>query len=343
MFYRTQFTILLVGYFVLGPSDLYKLTKEIGTFFQTFKTFTAEATATFENTMESNLQLDEIRKAQRDLNEAFSFRRSINVDAESEAFEVNAKSARGPSPTDPTPASFATERPSASTRATTTEADKGAGPKKKIRRRVRKREAIEEFPLASEIDPTNLNQNVFDLDMTETMRREQEADDKAMKSLEEARVQLWNEREDLNQEQRTKDEGTPADEWNEAQTQLRRQRMERMQASENQLSFDDGEEDQVQRELASEAGYDNFLGDTASAESRFQAQFSGSWNDQIMSNTDALKPLAAIMERLAALEEEKNAADARLQEEFRLREENEEKFYREKRRLLEESAATFQG
>jgi hypothetical protein len=75
----------------------------------------------------------------------------------------------------------------------------------------------------------------------------------------------------------------------------------------------DGEDDQVQREfLASEAS-DTSLRDT-SVESRFQAQFSGSWNDQIMAKTEDLKPLAAIMERLAVLEEEKNAADARLRE-----------------------------
>ena len=83
-----------MGYFVLGPTDLYKLVKEIGKFVQNFQTFTSEATASFENNLESQLQLEEIRKAQRELTDAFSFRRSINVDEDTEAFEVNAQSPR---------------------------------------------------------------------------------------------------------------------------------------------------------------------------------------------------------------------------------------------------------
>eukprot|EP00980_Cylindrotheca_fusiformis_P031772 scaffold26938_cov113-Cylindrotheca_fusiformis.AAC.1 len=88
------FTILLVGYFVLGPSDLYKVTKEIGKFVQNVRKFSDEATSTLENSMESQLQLEEIRKAQRELNDAFSFRRSINVEEDSNPFEVNAQSPR---------------------------------------------------------------------------------------------------------------------------------------------------------------------------------------------------------------------------------------------------------
>jgi hypothetical protein len=54
-----------------------------------------------------------------------------------------------------------------------------------------------------------------------------------------------------------------------------------------------------------------------------------------MANEDKLGPLAQVMERLAILEEEKNAADARLEEEFLfLRMELEEKYYREKRNIF---------
>lgn len=49
------------------------------------------------------------------------------------------------------------------------------------------------------------------------------------------------------------------------------------------------------------------------------------------------------MERLAILEEEKNAATMRIEEEFRLRGELEEKFYKEKRAVLEDAAAMVQA
>jgi hypothetical protein len=79
------------------------------------------------------------------------------------------------------------------------------------------------------------------------------------------------------------------------------------------------------------------------AQQRFQAQLGSTWNDQILDKNEELSPLADIMDRLAILEEEKNAADARLQDEFRLREANEETFYKEKRKLLEEAAQQVQA
>ena len=45
-------------------------------------------------------------------------------------------------------------------------------------------------------------------------------------------------------------------------------------------------------------------------QSRFASQLSGDWNQQILANEDKLSPIGEIMERLAILEEEKNAADA---------------------------------
>lgn len=89
-----QFTILLVGYFVLGPSDLYKVVKSIGSFVQNARTLTTDLTKTFETNMESQLQLEEIRKAQRELNDAFSFRRSINVDRDEDAFSTTVTTPR---------------------------------------------------------------------------------------------------------------------------------------------------------------------------------------------------------------------------------------------------------
>ena len=113
----------MVGYFVLGPSDLYKIVKEVGKFIQNIRTFSTDLTSTFESTMESQLQLQDIRKAQQELTDAFSFRRSINVNDEAEAFSKEAvESVVAPAAA----ASVATASPSQS----------GS---KKIRRRVKKR------------------------------------------------------------------------------------------------------------------------------------------------------------------------------------------------------------
>jgi Sec-independent protein translocase protein TatA len=78
---------LLVGYFVLGPSDLYKLVKEIGKFIQNVRTLGTEAAKSFEGTMEDQLELTELRKAQSELNAAFGFRRSINTDEYASPFD----------------------------------------------------------------------------------------------------------------------------------------------------------------------------------------------------------------------------------------------------------------
>jgi Sec-independent protein translocase protein TatA len=132
---------LLVGYFVLGPSDLYKLVKEIGKAVQNFRTLSSEASKTLESTMESQLELDEIRKAQRELNDAFSFRRSINVDQDEEAFTTTTTSEKiGAEPI---------------------RGDIGSS-KKKIRRRKKVVAEEVEVPAGDE-----LNANIPDLDMTD--------------------------------------------------------------------------------------------------------------------------------------------------------------------------------
>lgn len=304
-----QFTILLVGYFVLGPSDLYKLVKEVGKFVQNFRTFTTEATASLETNLESQLQLDEIRKAQRELTDAFSFRRSINVDEDMDAFEVNAKSPR----MDSTEVAFgtgaATTLVGSGDESSSSEAS-STKPKKRIRRRrVKKREPeptlVEDedfgFPSAEELMQGDVANNVPDLSEEDEIF--DESLDAADKALQEANEELRKEAMESEAEE------------------LRKERMERLEQS---MGSQNGEE-------------------ADAAVNRFQAQLSGNWNDQILEKEDELSPLANIMERLALLEAEKQAADERLQEEFRRREENEEQFYRKKRKLLEEAAAQVQA
>ena len=83
-----QAVVVLVGYFVLGPTELYKLTKEIGKALQNFRSLSTEASKQFETSMEDQLDLQELRKAQRELDDAFNFRRSINTDETAEAFDT---------------------------------------------------------------------------------------------------------------------------------------------------------------------------------------------------------------------------------------------------------------
>lgn len=318
------FTILLVGYFVLGPSDLYKLTKEIGKFVQNVRTFTAEATSTFETNLESQLQLEEIRKAQRELNEAFSFRRSINVEADSDPFEVNAQSPRMPEQAE---LLGTTAVASATVAVGATEEEVAAAPKKKIRRRrIKKKVEVSdtvtggsasadevEDPFcvpnsaSSSTSTTAVTNNIPDLSMDEYdfLTESEESADRALR---------------------------------EANEQLRREAMEEEAAQRRKERLD-----RLQQTSSSSSSSNYNEADNTAAASRFQAQLSGNWNEQILSKGDELSPLANIMERLALLEEEKQAADQRLQEEFRLREENEERYYREKRKLLEEAAAQVQA
>eukprot|EP00591_Stephanopyxis_turris_P006738 CAMPEP_0195513886 /NCGR_PEP_ID=MMETSP0794_2-20130614/5440_1 /TAXON_ID=515487 /ORGANISM="Stephanopyxis turris, Strain CCMP 815" /LENGTH=385 /DNA_ID=CAMNT_0040642007 /DNA_START=238 /DNA_END=1396 /DNA_ORIENTATION=- len=131
--------ITVVGYFVLGPTDLYKLVKEIGKFITNIRTLGAEATAQFEGAMEEQLDLQEIRKAQNELQDAFSFRRSVNSNLD-EPFAEGASEAVGGA---------------AAAAATGVAADAGAnkvaGSKRKKRRRVKKKkvepEAVEDLDM----------------------------------------------------------------------------------------------------------------------------------------------------------------------------------------------------
>ena len=308
----------------MGPSDLYKLVKEIGKFVQNVRTFTAEATSTIETNLESQLQLEEIRKAQRELNEAFSFRRSINVEADSDPFEVNAKSPRMPEQTELVgTAATATATAAVSSAASMTEedvAEAAAAPKKKIRRR-RIKKKVEVSDTAS-----NTGENPDDDDN----------DSFFVPNSDSSKTTVTNNIPDLSLDEydfMTDSEESAARALKEANEQLRKEAMEE-EAAQRRL-------ERLDRLSASSKEEDTETADAA--EARFQAQLSGNWNDQILSKGEELSPLANIMERLALLEEEKQAADQRLQEEFRLREENEERFYREKRKLLEEAAAQVQA
>ena len=288
-----------MGYFVLGPSELYKLVKEIGKFVQNFRTLGAEATKSFESTMENQLELTELRKAQRELNDAFSFRRSINTDEGMEAFDEGLFKASEEAAVGATAAVASTAVGEVTEEGTT---------KRKRRKLVRrKKKVVVEEPPA---DERELLTEYPDLDM-------------------------------LN-EQPASDSSASTD------NSLRAQRLERLGgASETPIPtepdwFTASEEDVASKILDQQPNGNPAL--EAYQKNRFQSQLSADdWNKQIMDNEDNLAPLAMVMKRLAILEEEKQAADKRLEEEYQRRMDNEDKFYLEKRRVLEESIEEIQA
>ena len=311
-----QFLIVLVGYFVLGPSDLYKLVKQIGAFVQNIQTLGSDLSTTFENNMESTLQLEEIRKAQRELNDAFSFRRTINVDADSDAFSVQAGSAQ----------KAEAERLAAvaATSATMTVGSNFTStqqPSKKIRRRIRKKEEepiVPDIPSMSEYNMQSSNSilnNVPDLEMPT-----RDSDEEAAIIEEEFNQYV------LNPMTSSFDDWDNWDSMNRTGGETDSQTVTNTDATRN---------------VTTAAIVDPAT--KLAEQTRFQQQLSGNWNSQILNAGDSLEPIALVMNKIALLEQEKKAALKRLDEEYAQRTAIEEKFYKEQRQLLEETARDVQS
>ena len=312
-------TILLVGYFVLGPTELFKLTKEIGKLIQNFRTLSSEASKSFETTMEGQVEIQELRKAQSELNKAFDFRRSINVDQESEAFtELPAISEEAQAAAAAAAAATATAATATTTSpATVTATSEEAAKPIKKRRRVKKKKVE---PVPEETVPL-YSGDIPDLDMTSAFQDEFKGQmgvkgDVGEETDAESRSRLRKERMDRLEQAQARSEQSQAEAAEGADW---------FSASESDIAS----EVLSQQPTPEEAGFAN---------SRFASQLSGDWNQNILENEDKLSPLAQVMERLAILEDERAAATLRLDEEFQRREEIEEKFYREKRQVLETAA-----
>ena len=306
----------MVGYFVLGPNELYKLVKEIGVFVQNFRSLGTEAAASFTNSMESNLELQEIRKAQRELNDAFTFRRTINVedDENDNAFSVTADSERrGTNRESDTYKGVKGEKASSST---TTEA-----PRKKLKKKMKKRrkeptteQALDDMELSSSssVMDTPLP-NDFPPPMDESWPGP---------TIDSNEMDLY---PDLDMPSSPEPVDTDT---------LRQERMDRLTAAAAQ------KDDTMNGATSATSIPDGAV--TAAEQDRFAAQLSGNWNQQILDKQVLLDPMARIMEKIALLEEEKQAADSRLEEEFAMRAELEEKYYRKKKALLEEAVTEVQ-
>jgi len=179
-------TIVLVGYFVLGPSELYKLVKDIGKFITNIRTVGAEATASFEGAMENQLALNEIRKAQVELNDAFSFRRSINTESLISTTTEEPSSRLGSSA-----ATEQQQQPELVAAGVATVSSPGSIPKKKKRRKVKRQPAVVEDIDMSDDSQFESMTTAFENAEEERMRQERLARLEA--SLEES-DRLWEQR-----------------------------------------------------------------------------------------------------------------------------------------------------
>ncbi|GMH73471.1 hypothetical protein TrRE_jg4622, partial [Triparma retinervis] len=304
------------GYFVLGPQELYKLTKEIGKFISSFRAVGTEATKAFTDNMESQIAMDEIRQARDDLNDAFSFRRSINWEEEEEAEAAVTAAAEESTAEGSTGGGGGTAAAAVAKGAE--ETTKG-GKKKKIRRRIKKRPKPEpeEGTVQQEggmMEGFGGERSAFGEDTMESFGGE------------------------------VNNEGyiDPEPEGGFRTDQAEEEKTTEFSESYPDLGPFGGEEEEG---IGMEMGMGMGGGmEEGVASDRFRQQLDvDSWNSSIMENEESLEPLAVIMKKIALLEEEREGKIKMLEEEFRLKSDLEEKFYREKKIILEEGVKEIGG
>lgn len=310
--------IALVGYFVLGPTELFKLTKEIGKFIQNIRTLGTEASKSFESTMEDQLELQEIRKAQSELTDAFNFRRSINVETEGDAFSTIPKSSE----------LYEESATAATAAAATAAATDGSPVKKKKRKRRRVKKKVE----APDTTFTGTG-DIPDLDMSAAFKDEFKDQMGVTSDVAIPKAPSASET-DAELEKRLKAERLQRLEAAQARSEKAEKEKAEKEKADQPDWFSASESDIASEVLAQQQSPE----EAAAAQSRFASQLSADWNQQVMENEDKLSPLASIMDRLSILEEERKAANDRLDEEFQRRAEIEEMYYQEKRKVLEDAA-----
>ena len=276
-----------------------------------------EATKSFESTMENQLELTELRKAQRELNEAFSFRRSINTDEMAPAFSTSESVVSNVGDGD------GAATMSASTTATmgtilSTEEDEGINKKKRrlVRRKKRKKVEVLEAP---KLEDKEMMVEYPDLDMLDSDFSEDRTTSSTVSEEERRRAERL---------KRLSSGSSPT-----------------ASSAPSQPDWFTVSDDEVATQLLKQPSTSSVNNPALARyeKERFQAQLSAEqWNSQVMANEDKLSPLSMVMKRLAILEEEKQAADRRLEEEYQRRMENEDKYYLEKRKLLEEAIGEIQ-
>ena len=331
---------LLVGYFVLGPSDLYKLVKEIGKFIQNVRTLGSEAAKSFEGTMENQLELTELRKAQRELNAAFNFRRSINTDESSDAFDINKKTGKfGENSSnddyyanDDATTAIMTEGEMAMSASgmvggeilpsTTTKKRKLVRRKKKRIVEIKEQEVEEEEARGWDDDTTYPDLDDVVPPLVDDLRAERMR-----------RLMSTDDADDDTDTMSEEKSPIPIDWYNMSNEDV---------ASATLLGSNNNNNINNNIDTADEA----VEAAAAAAAARFQSQLSiEQWNARMMANNEnaAPSPLSMAMQRLALLEDEKNIKDALIEEEYRKRLDNEDEYYSMKRMVIMDAISEIQN
>ena len=94
---------------------------------------------------------------------------------------------------------------------------------------------------------------------------------------------------------------------------------------------------------AKELTFATSMGDDVAAQSHFQQQLSGNWNEQALAAQDKLEPMAVIMNKIALPEQEKIAAMKQLEEEFEKWKQLKEEYYSKQHKPLKEAAHYMQN
>ena len=192
--------------------------KEIGKFIQNARTLGAEAAKSFEGTMEDQLELKELRRAQSELNEAFGFRRSINTSEFGEAFDrtgsLNRSCGGGAAVMAATGTTAGVSTSTISGEVIGEmgeEVDDAPKRKRKLVRRKKKKKAVEEIDVpSSESEEGGEYNNNFalvysDLDMLDSVDNGDDDDDALLRAQRMERLQESSFNKDTEEDQETVD------------------------------------------------------------------------------------------------------------------------------------------
>lgn len=303
--------------------------KEIGVFIQNIRTLGTDITKTFETNMNDVVQIEELRKAQRELNDAFSFRRTINVDKESDAFTFQAGSAQmneyeNDMMNENNNVIMSTGTDGAATMALPIA---GTGTATAVKRKVRRRVLKKPEPIISN--------NIPDLEMPmmdTTYNKYPNIDDNDDITLSNTYSPEEMAKIDKEFDQYTLD--------NDYDYNIMSSPKEEIHANDDIKSSSTSSSIQSSASPATSTTMNPM--EATAAQNRFQQQMSGNWNEQVIKNEDKLEPISFIMNQIALLEKEKIATIKRLEDEYKQRQEIEMEFYERQRKLLDENAIKVQ-